>query len=69
MVCGAWASPALCDQLFARARYALKFHIAQVALRPGANVRAVAHRLDTAAAIKGGQAFQFHPLHHRRPFS
>ena len=37
-------------------------HIAQVALRPGANVQAVAHRLDTAAAaIKGGQALQFHP--------
>jgi FtsX-like permease family protein len=59
---GAWVSPALYDQLFAGARYPFKFHIAEVALRPGANVQAVAHRLDAAAAaIKGGQAFQFAP--------
>jgi hypothetical protein len=59
---GAWVSLALYDQLFAGARYAFKFHIAELALRPGANVQAVAHRLDAAAAaIKGGQAFQFGP--------
>jgi FtsX-like permease family len=59
---GAWVSPALYDQLFAGARYAFKFHIAEVALRPGANVQAVAHRLDAAAAaVKEGQAFQFGP--------
>jgi hypothetical protein len=59
---GAWVSPALYDQLFAGAHYPFKFHIAEVALRPGANVQAVARRLDAAAAaIRGGQAFQFGP--------
>jgi hypothetical protein len=58
---GAWVTPALYDQLFgSSASYAFKFHIAEVALRPGANVQTVAHRLDAVgAAIKGGQAFQF----------
>jgi ABC-type antimicrobial peptide transport system permease subunit len=52
----------LYDQLFGGSTsFAFKFHIAEVALRPGANVQAVAHRLDAVAAgIKGGgQAFQF----------
>jgi len=59
---GAWVTPALYDQLFGGSTsFAFKFHIAEVALRPGANVQAVAHRLDAVAAgIKGGgQAFQF----------
>jgi FtsX-like permease family len=59
---GAWVTPALYDKLFAGAHYAFKFHIAEVALRPGANVQAVAHRLNAAAAaIKGGQTFQLGP--------
>ena len=48
-------------QLFVGAHYAFKFHVAEVALRPGATVQAVAHRLDAAAAANGGQAFQFGP--------
>ena len=49
-------------QLFVGAHYAFKFHVAEVALRPGATVQAVAHRLDAAAAaVKGGQAFRFGP--------
>jgi hypothetical protein len=59
---GAWVSPALYDQLFAGAHFAYKFHVAQVALRPGADVRAVAHRLNAAdARIKGGKAISFGP--------
>ena len=59
---GAWLTPAGFDRLFRGAHYAFKFHIGTVALRPGADVEAVAHRLTAkAAAIKGGQAFPFQP--------
>ena len=59
---GAWLTPAGFDRLFRGAHYAFKFHLATVALRPGADVEAVAHRLTAkAAAIKGGQAFPFQP--------
>jgi hypothetical protein len=59
---GAWLTPAGYDRIFAGARYAFKFHAATVALRPGADVSAVARRLNmAAAAIKGGQAFTFAP--------
>jgi hypothetical protein len=59
---GAWLTPAGFDRLFQGAHYAFKFHIGTVALRPGADVEAVAHRLTAkAAAIKGGQAFPFQP--------
>ena len=59
---GAWLTPAGFDRLFGGAHYAFKFHVATVALRPGADVEAVAHRLTAkAAAIKGGQAFAFTP--------
>jgi ABC-type antimicrobial peptide transport system permease subunit len=59
---GAWLTPAGYDRLFGGAHYAFKFHVATVALRPGADVEAVAHRLTAkAAAIKGGQAFPFSP--------
>jgi hypothetical protein len=59
---GAWLTPAGYDRIFAGAHYAFKFHAATVALRPGANVQAVAHRLNAAAAaIKGGRAFPFTP--------
>ncbi len=59
---GAWLTPAGFDRLFGGADHAFKFHVATVALRPGADVEAVAHRLTAkAAAIKGGQAFTFMP--------
>ena len=57
---GAWLTPAGYDRLFRGAHFAFKFHLATVALRPGADAQAVAHRLTAkAAAIKGGQAFPF----------
>ena len=57
---GAWLTPAGYDRLFRGAHFAFKFHVATVALRPGADPQAVAHRLTArAAAIKGGQAFPF----------
>src|ERR1700749_2296302 len=57
---GAWLTPAGYDRVFPGARFALKFHVAPGALRPGADPQAVAHRLTAkAAAIKGGQAFPF----------
>jgi hypothetical protein len=59
---GAWLTPAGYDRLFAGAHFAFKFHAATVALRPGANVQAVARRLDAVAArFKHGQAFRFTP--------
>jgi hypothetical protein len=60
---GAWLTPAGFDRLFRDAHYPFKFHVATVALRPGADIEAVAHRLTAkAAAIKGGQAFAFTPV-------
>jgi hypothetical protein len=58
---GAWLTPAGYDRLFKGAHYAFKFHAATVALRPGANVAAVARRLDAAAASVGGQGITFTP--------
>jgi hypothetical protein len=59
---GAWLTPAGFDRLFRGAHYAFKFHIATVALRPGADVQAVAHRLTAKAAmIRGGKGFAFTP--------
>jgi hypothetical protein len=58
---GAWLTPAGYDRIFAGAHYAFKFHVAAVALRPGADVQAVARRLNAAAAIQGGRAFTFTP--------
>jgi hypothetical protein len=59
---GAWLTSAGYDRIFAGAHYSFKFHAAAVALRPGANVQAVARRLNAAAAaIKGGRAFTFTP--------
>ena len=53
---GAWLTSAGYDRIFAGAHYSFKFHAAAVALRPGANVQAVARRLNAAAAaIKGGR--------------
>src|SRR6185437_11389906 len=47
---GAWLTSAGYDRIFAGAHYSFKFHAAAVALRPGANVQAVARRLNAAAA-------------------
>jgi hypothetical protein len=59
---GAWLTPAGYDRLFRGARYAFKFHLAVLSLRPGADVQAVAARLaKTEKAIKGGQVFPFTP--------
>jgi hypothetical protein len=59
---GAWLTPAGYDRLFQGARFAFKFHVAVLSLRPGADAQVVAQRLDkTAKAIKGGQGFSFSP--------
>jgi hypothetical protein len=59
---GAWITPAGYDRLFSGAHYPFKFHVTQVALRPGVNIHATARRLSAAAAtVKGGQGLQFVP--------
>jgi len=59
---GAWLTPAGYDRLFRGAHYAFKFHLAVLSLRPGADVQAVAARLNKAeGAVKGGQDFPFSP--------
>ena len=59
---GAWLTPAGYNRIFDGAHYGFKFHAATVSLRPGADVQAVARRLDAvAAAIPGGKAFTFTP--------
>ena len=59
---GAWLTTAGFDRLFHGARYSFKFHGALVTVRPGADVAAVAHRLNAAAAaVKGGGAITFTP--------
>jgi hypothetical protein len=60
---GAWLTSAGYDRLFRGAHFAFKFHLAAVSLRPGADVQAVASRLNQAErTIKGGQAFPFSPM-------
>jgi hypothetical protein len=57
---GAWLTPAGFRRVFHGAHYAFKYHLGAVAVRPGADLAAVARRLDAvAAAIKGGQAYTF----------
>jgi hypothetical protein len=59
---GAWLTPGGYDRIFHGANYGFKFHVATVALRPGADVRAVERRLDAAAAaITGHKGFMFTP--------
>ncbi len=59
---GAWLAPGGYDRIFHGAHFAFKFHVATVSLRPGADVAAVARRLDAAAAaIHGGKRFRFTP--------
>jgi hypothetical protein len=48
---GGWVTPAGYDALFGSAHYAFKFHIAQIALRPGADLEKVRARL-TALGTK-----------------
>jgi hypothetical protein len=59
---GAWITPAGYDRLFHGAHYAFKFHVSQVALRPGLNVPDAARRLNAVAgSVKGGQGLTFQP--------
>jgi hypothetical protein len=59
---GAWLTPAGYNRIFDGATYGFKFRAATVSLRPGADVQAVARRLDAvAAAIPRGKAFTFTP--------
>ncbi len=59
---GAWLTPAGFSRIFRGAHFSFKFHVAAVALLAGANVPAVARRLDAAAAaIKGGRGFTLAP--------
>jgi FtsX-like permease family protein len=59
---GGWLTPAGYDRLFAGAHYAFKYHVATVSVRPGANLTAVAHRLNAAAAKAGAPNMQFGPV-------
>src|SRR5215470_6838438 len=47
---GAWVTPAGYQQIFRGAHFAYKFWIAEVSVRPGADVTAVGRRISTAAA-------------------
>ncbi len=59
---GAWLTPAGYDRVFRGAHSGFKFHLAAVALRPGADAQALARRLTArAASVKGGSAFAFAP--------
>jgi hypothetical protein len=59
---GAWLTPGGYDRLFAGAHYAFKFHAAAVALRAGADVTAVARRLDaTVSAATHAHGVVFTP--------
>jgi hypothetical protein len=59
---GAWLTPGGYDRLFAGAHYAFKFHAAVASLRPGADVAAVARRLDaTVSAATHAQGVVFTP--------
>jgi hypothetical protein len=59
---GAWITPAGYDQMFRGAHYAFKFHVALVAVRPGADLAAVARRINAIArGIPGGGALRFSP--------
>jgi cell division protein FtsX len=59
---GGWLTPAGYSRLFAGAHYAFKYHAATVSVRPGADLTAVAHRLNAAAAKAGAPNVQFSPV-------
>ncbi|HEX6856540.1 MAG TPA: FtsX-like permease family protein [Streptosporangiaceae bacterium] len=60
---GAWVTPAGYQQIFTGARYAYKFRIAEVTVRPGADVAAVGRRISKVASQTARQtaAFQVAP--------
>ena len=60
---GAWVTPAAYQQIFRGARYAYKFRVAEVAVRPGADVAAVGRRISKVASQAARQpaAFQIAP--------
>lgn len=58
---GAWLTPAGFDRLFSGAHFRFKYHLAPVTVRPGADLAAVAHRLNKAAAHAGDPAMKFTP--------
>jgi hypothetical protein len=59
---GAWITPEGHDRLFAGARYAFKFHGAQIVLRPGTDLVAAQQRLKRdIGTIKGAEGFAFTP--------
>ena len=58
---GAWLTPAGFDRLFAGAHFRFKYHLAPVTVRPGADIAAVARRLNRAAAHAGDPAMTFTP--------
>jgi predicted lysophospholipase L1 biosynthesis ABC-type transport system permease subunit len=56
---GGWVTPAAYDSLFGRK---FKFHIAEIAVRPGADIPTVSKRLIAlAATVPGGQGLQLGP--------
>jgi FtsX-like permease family len=60
---GSWLTPAGYARLFAGAHYRFKFHLAALALRPGADIASVTRHLDAeAGAIKGGGPIAFTPV-------
>jgi hypothetical protein len=59
---GAWLTPDGYARLFRGAHFAFKFHAAVVSVRPGADVAAVAHRLNARGnAVTGGHGPTFFP--------
>ena len=67
---GAWLTPAGYDRIFRGAHYAFKFHVATVSLRPGADVAAVARRLNASGGGHPGRpGLRLHARRHRSPRS
>jgi hypothetical protein len=58
---GGWLTPAGYDRLFAGTHYPFKYHVAAVTVRPGADVAAVARRLNAATARAGAPGMTFGP--------
>jgi hypothetical protein len=58
---GAWLTPDGYGRLFAGAHFSFKYHLAAVTVRPGADIAAVARRLNAAAAHAGDPAMTFSP--------
>ena len=58
---GGWLTPAGYDRLFAGTHYPFKYHVAAVTVRPGADVAAVARRLNAATARAGAPDMTFGP--------